>query len=48
MLKVSTGAGKTAVGLLFLQSHMEEAEEPAVYLCPAVQLVEQVIEEVQR
>lgn len=45
ILKISTGAGKTAVALLYLQSHMEEAEEPALYLCPTVQLVEQVLEE---
>lgn len=45
ILKISTGAGKTAVGLLYLYSHMEETEAPAVYLCSTVQLVEQVLEE---
>ncbi|MFH0990362.1 MAG: DEAD/DEAH box helicase [bacterium] len=45
ILKISTGAGKTAVGLLYLYSHMTETEEPALYLCPTVQLVEQVLEE---
>lgn len=45
ILKVSTGAGKTSVGLIYLLSHMEEKEEPVVYLCPTVQLVEQVQEE---
>lgn len=48
VLKISTGAGKTGVGLLFLLSHMEEMEEPVVYLCPTVQLVEQVLAEAAR
>ena len=45
VLKISTGAGKTTVALLYLQAYMEEKEEPVVYLCPTVQLVEQVLEE---
>lgn len=45
ILKVSTGAGKTTIGLLFLQSFMEELSEPAVYLCPTKQLVAQVEKE---
>lgn len=45
ILKISTGSGKTAVGLLYLYSHMLETEEPVVYLCPTVQLVDQVLEE---
>lgn len=48
ILKISTGAGKTAVGLLYLQSHMVTSGEPAVYLCPTVQLVEQVCGEADR
>ncbi|MDA2938389.1 DEAD/DEAH box helicase family protein [Acidobacteria bacterium AH-259-A15] len=48
ILKVSTGAGKTAVGLVYLQSHMQQRREPTVYLCPTVQLVEQVREEASR
>ncbi|MCH8151885.1 MAG: DEAD/DEAH box helicase family protein [Planctomycetes bacterium] len=48
ILKVSTGAGKTAVGLLYLQSHMVTSREPVVYLCPTVQLVEQVCGEADR
>ena len=45
VLKMSTGSGKTAVALLYLLSHMEEKEQPVVYLCPTVQLVEQVLDE---
>jgi hypothetical protein len=45
VLKISTGAGKTAVGLTYLQSHMDEQRRPVVYLCPTIQLVEQVCDE---
>ena len=45
VLKISTGAGKTAVGLLYLYSFLEERKEPVVYLCPTVQLIEQVLGE---
>lgn len=45
ILKISTGAGKTAIGLLYLYGHMRVSGEPVVYLCPTRQLVDQVIEE---
>lgn len=45
ILKVSTGAGKTTIGLLYLLSHMYESKKPVVYLCPTKQLMEQVINE---
>lgn len=45
VLKVSTGAGKTTVGLLYLRSHAIEKKQAAVYLCPNAQLVGQVLEE---
>lgn len=48
VLKVSTGAGKTTVGLLYLYGFMRVAREPVAFLCPTVQLIEQVIEEAQR
>ena len=48
ILKVSTGAGKTTVGLVYLQSHMLRTGEPTVYLCPTRQLVKQVSEEAKR
>ncbi|GAO22719.1 hypothetical protein ALISP_2539 [Alicycliphilus sp. B1] len=48
VLKVSTGAGKTTVGLLYLYGFMRVSRRPVVYLCPTVQLVEQVLEEAQR
>jgi hypothetical protein len=48
ILKVSTGAGKTVIGLLYLLSHMHEKKEPVVYLCPTRQLMEQVQNEAER
>jgi hypothetical protein len=48
VLKISTGAGKTLVGLIYILSHMEEKEEPGVYLCPTIQLAEQVLEEASK
>ena len=34
ILKLHTGQGKTLIGLLILQSKINERAEPAVYLCP--------------
>lgn len=48
MLKVSTGAGKTTVGLLYLYGFMRVSKEPVVFLCPTVQLVDQVLDEALR
>ena len=48
VLKVSTGAGKTTVGLLYLYGFMRVSGQPVVFLCPTVQLIEQVLEEAQR
>ncbi|MCX6000461.1 MAG: DEAD/DEAH box helicase family protein, partial [Chloroflexi bacterium] len=45
VLKMSTGAGKTAVALVYLKSYMTEMKRPGVYLCSTTQLVNQVIEE---
>lgn len=44
ILKMNTGAGKTFVGLLILQSCLNENKGPAVYVCPDKQLVNQVVE----
>jgi len=48
VLKMPTGLGKTTVGLLYLQSHMVSSGRGAVYLCPTVQLVRQVLAEARR
>ena len=42
--KMNTGSGKTLVGLLMLQSCLNENLCPALYLCVDKQLVEQVVE----
>src|SRR5256885_12604452 len=42
VVKMNTGSGKTLVGLLMLQSLLNEGIGPALYLCPTKQLVEQV------
>ena len=42
VIKMNTGSGKTLVGLLMLQSLLNEEIGPALYLCPTKQLVEQV------
>jgi hypothetical protein len=44
-LKMNTGSGKTVVGLLCLQSCLNEGQGPAVYITPDKYLVRQVIAE---
>jgi replicative superfamily II helicase len=41
ILKLHTGQGKTLVGLLILQSKLNETDKPAIYLCPNNFLVNQ-------
>ena len=45
VIKLNVGSGKTLVGLLLLQSSLNEKVFPAVYIVPNKQLVEQVIAE---
>jgi replicative superfamily II helicase len=44
ILKLHTGQGKTLVGLLMLQSKLNEGVSPALYLCPNNFLVNQTVE----
>jgi replicative superfamily II helicase len=44
-IKMNTGSGKTLVGLLLLQSSLNEGCGPAAYICPDSYLVEQVTAE---
>ncbi|MED3729959.1 DEAD/DEAH box helicase family protein [Geobacillus stearothermophilus] len=44
-IKMNTGGGKTTVGLLILQSSLNEGVGPSLYLCLDNQLVEQVLNE---
>ncbi len=41
IIKLHTGQGKTLIGLVTLQSKLNEGKGPALYLCPNHQLVEQ-------
>lgn len=48
ILKLHTGAGKTLIGLLMLQSKLNEGKGPALYLCPNHFLVDQTCEDAVR
>ena len=45
VIKLNVGSGKTLVGLLILQSSLNENKGPALYLAPNKQLAQQVIRE---
>ena len=45
IIKLNVGSGKTVVGLLILQSSLNEKNGPCIYICPNNQLVAQVINE---
>lgn len=48
IVKLHTGQGKTLIGLLMLQSKLNEANGPALYLCPNHFLVEQTCEQARQ
>ena len=48
VIKLNVGSGKTTVGLLALQSCLNEGVYPAVFACPDNLLVEQVADEAKR
>lgn len=48
ILKLHTGAGKTLVGLLMLQSKLNEGKGPALYLCPNIFLINQTCDDAKR
>jgi replicative superfamily II helicase len=48
IFKLHTGQGKTLIGLLALQSKLNEGKGPALYLCPNNQLVEQTCEQAKQ
>jgi len=45
ILKLHTGEGKTLIGLLLLQSRLNQNTGPALYLCPTRHLVEQTVQQ---
>ena len=48
IIKMNTGSGKTVVGLMILQSCLNEGKGPAVYVVPDNYLVAQVCEEANK
>lgn len=48
IIKMNTGSGKTVVGLIILQSCLNEDKGPAMYVVPDNYLVEQVVEEAKK
>ncbi len=48
ILKLHTGQGKTLIGLLMLQSKLNEGVGPALYLCPNHFLVNQTVEQARQ
>lgn len=48
IIKMNTGSGKTVVGLLILQSCLNEGKGPAIYVVPDKFLVAQVCEEARK
>lgn len=47
VIKLNVGSGKTLVGLLLLQSSLNEGKGPALYVAPDNQLAQQVIQEAE-
>lgn len=47
IVKLPTGQGKTLIGLLMLQSFLNENEGPVVYICPNNYLVNQTIQQAE-
>jgi len=45
IVKLHTGQGKTLIGLLMLQSSINEGKGPAIYLCPNNYLVDQIVDQ---
>jgi len=48
ILKLHTGAGKTLLGLVMLQSKLNENRGPALYLCPNIFLINQTRDDARR
>lgn len=48
ILKLHTGQGKTLVGLLILQSFLNQGKGPCLYICPNIYLVRQTIEQAKK
>ena len=48
IVKLHTGQGKTLIGLLMLQSRLNQGQGPAIYLCPDNFLIDQTCEQAKQ
>ncbi|HBV6183115.1 TPA: DEAD/DEAH box helicase family protein [Klebsiella pneumoniae] len=48
IIKLHTGEGKTLIGLLLLQSKLNEYNQPCVYVCPNIYLADQVMDDARK
>ncbi|PSN16706.1 DEAD/DEAH box helicase [filamentous cyanobacterium CCT1] len=48
IIKLHTGKGKTLIGLLILQSRLNEGKGPCLYICPNIYLVQQTCQEAEK
>nr|WP_295935000.1 DEAD/DEAH box helicase [uncultured Dyadobacter sp.] len=48
IVKLHTGEGKTLIGLLILQSRINENKKPVLYVCPNKYLVQQVVQDAKK
>lgn len=48
VIKLHTGSGKTLIGLLILQSRLNERAKPCIYVCPNIYLAHQVCQDAQK
>ena len=48
IIKLHTGEGKTLIGLLILQSILNQKAGPSIYICPTKNLAAQVMKEAKK
>ena len=48
IVKLHTGQGKTLIGLLMLQSRLNDSKGPAIYMCPDNFLIDQTCEQAKQ
>lgn len=48
IIKLHTGKGKTLIGLLILQSRLNNNKGPCIYICPNIYLVQQTCQEAEK
>ncbi|MGG8472474.1 DEAD/DEAH box helicase family protein [Rahnella sp. PAMC25617] len=48
IIKLHTGEGKTLIGLLMLQSKINETNQPCLYVCPNIYLAKQAVRDAEK